>query len=84
MRSRQKGAAQLPAGRILFKEGDTDKRTYWLVGGVVELLHEDRRLMIRGGSPEARKPVHRNPRRSPRAWSTSASSTSRSTATRST
>ena len=28
---------QLPAGRVLFKEGDTDKRTFWLVAGMVEL-----------------------------------------------
>ena len=27
----------MPAGRTLFKEGDTDKRTMWLVGGMVEL-----------------------------------------------
>src|SRR5262250_3204583 len=27
----------MPAGRVLFKEGDTDKRTVWVVAGMVEL-----------------------------------------------
>jgi CRP-like cAMP-binding protein len=49
---------ELTSGRFLFKEGDTDKRTYYLVSGVVELLHENRTvLVIRGGSPEARNPI---------------------------
>jgi CRP-like cAMP-binding protein len=56
---------ELTAGRMLFKEGDTDKRTYYLVSGVVELLHDNRTvLVIRGGSPEARNPIGpSNPRR---------------------
>jgi CRP-like cAMP-binding protein/rhodanese-related sulfurtransferase len=55
----------LTMGRFLFKEGDTDKRTYYLVSGVLELLHESRPvLVIRGGSPEARNPIAPgNPRR---------------------
>ena len=55
----------LAQGRPLFKEGDTDKRTYYVVTGVLELLHEGRSvLVIRGGSPEARNPVGPgNPRR---------------------
>jgi CRP-like cAMP-binding protein len=49
---------ELTAGRLLFKEGDTDKRTYYLVSGVIELLHENRSvLVIRGGSAEARNPI---------------------------
>jgi len=49
---------ELTTGRLLFKEGDTDKRTYYLVSGVLELLHENRSvLVIRGGSPEARNPI---------------------------
>ena len=48
----------LPSGRLLFKEGDTDKRTYYLVSGVLELMHEGRTvLMLRGGSPETRNPI---------------------------
>lgn len=49
----------LPAGRLLFKEGDTDKRTIWLVGGMVEIREGDRTIaMIRGGTPEARNPLY--------------------------
>jgi len=49
---------ELTTGRLLFKEADTDKRTYYLVSGVLELLHENRSvLVIRGGSPEARNPI---------------------------
>jgi CRP-like cAMP-binding protein len=49
---------ELSTGRLLFKEGDTDKRTFYLVSGVLELLHEGRSvLVIRGGSPEARNPL---------------------------
>lgn len=49
---------ELSSGRLLFKEGDTDKRTYYLVSGVIELMHDGRTVMvIRGGSPEARNPI---------------------------
>ncbi|MFL6577394.1 MAG: cyclic nucleotide-binding domain-containing protein [Povalibacter sp.] len=49
---------ELTSGRMLFKEGDTDKRTYYLVSGVVELMHEGRTvMMIRSGAPEARNPM---------------------------
>src|SRR5688572_19047322 len=49
---------ELTTGRLLFKEGDTDRRTYYLVSGVLELLHNDRTvLVLRGGSPEARNPI---------------------------
>ena len=45
----------LDAGRLLFKEGDNDKRTFYLVSGQVELRVEDRLAgVVRGGSPEAR------------------------------
>ena len=48
----------LTAGRYLFKEGETDKRTVWLVGGLVELREGDRTIgMIRGGTDEARNPL---------------------------
>ena len=49
---------ELGSGRFLFKEGDADKRTYFLVSGVVELLHDNRTvLVVRGGSPEARSAI---------------------------
>jgi CRP-like cAMP-binding protein len=48
----------MPAGRFLFKEGDSDKRTVWLVAGMVELREGDRTIgMVRGGTPEARNPL---------------------------
>ena len=46
---------ELGAGRILFKQGDTDKRTFYLVAGQVELRADDRVIgVVRAGSPEAR------------------------------
>ena len=46
---------ELAAGRVLFKEGDTDKRTFYLVSGSIELRAEDRLIgTIRAGTPEAR------------------------------
>jgi CRP-like cAMP-binding protein len=48
----------LTAGRFLFKEGETDKRTVYLVGGLVELREGERTIgMVRGGTPEARNPL---------------------------
>jgi CRP-like cAMP-binding protein len=63
--ARKTALHSLSAGRLLFKEGDTDKRTYYLESGVLELLHENRSVLIlRGGSPEARHPIAPgNPRR---------------------
>jgi len=49
---------ELDAGRALFKEGDTEKRTFYLVSGTVELRNEERVAMtIRSGTPEARPPL---------------------------
>src|SRR5216684_2683403 len=46
---------ELGAGRVLFKEGDTDKRTFYLVAGSVEFRADDRLIgTIRAGTPEAR------------------------------
>jgi CRP-like cAMP-binding protein len=46
---------ELAAGRALFKEGDTEKRTFYLVAGTVELRADDRLIgTVRAGSPEAR------------------------------
>jgi CRP-like cAMP-binding protein len=48
----------LPAGRQLFKEGDTDKRTFFLVAGTVEVFDKDGVLAtLRGGTPQARNPI---------------------------
>lgn len=49
----------MSAGRLLFKEGETDKRTVWLVSGMLEIREGDRTIgMIRGGTPEARNPLY--------------------------
>ena len=41
---------ELDAGRVLFKEGDSDKRTVYLVGGELELRVGDRTIsMLRAG-----------------------------------
>src|ERR1700691_4893660 len=46
---------ELGAGRVLFKEGDTDKRTFYLVSGQVELRADDRLIgVVKSGTPEAR------------------------------
>jgi CRP-like cAMP-binding protein len=49
---------EIDAGRLLFKQGDTDKRTIWIVSGTVELREDDRTIgAIKGGTPEARNPI---------------------------
>ncbi len=48
----------LQLDRTLFKQGDSDKRTIYLVSGVIELLHEGETVaVIRAGTPEARNPL---------------------------
>ena len=48
----------MDSGRLLFKEGESDKRTFWLVKGMVELRAGDRTAaMIKAGTPEARNPI---------------------------
>jgi len=57
---------ELEPGRLLFKQGDTDKRTIWVVAGTIELSEEGRIVgAIRGGSPEARHPL---PQKVPRPY----------------
>ncbi|HEY0766833.1 MAG TPA: cyclic nucleotide-binding domain-containing protein [Steroidobacteraceae bacterium] len=55
----------LSSGRVLFAQGDTDKRTMWLVSGSVEVNENERNIaMLRSGTPEARNPLYPNlPRR---------------------
>ena len=49
----------LGAGRALFSQGDTDKRTVWLVSGRIEANDGVRNIaLIRGGTPEARNPLY--------------------------
>ena len=49
---------ELTQGRLLFKEGDTDKRTFYLVAGVVELLTGGRIVgTVSAGTPDAKHPL---------------------------
>src|ERR1700761_3996787 len=50
---------KMSAGRTLFKEGDTDKRTVWLISGMLEISEAGRTVaMIRGGTRESRTPLY--------------------------
>ena len=56
--ARKTSIRELGQGRFLFKEGDTDKRTYYLVAGTVDLLSEGRVVgTIKGGGPDAKHPL---------------------------
>lgn len=53
--ARKTQIVQLDSGRLLFKQGDTDKRTFYLVSGSVELRSDDRLVgTVRAGSSEAK------------------------------
>lgn len=48
----------LDPGRVLLKEGDTDKRTYYLVSGTLELTDRNGNVrLLRAGTEEARNPI---------------------------
>ena len=50
---------QMTAGRTLFKEGDADKRTIWIIRGLVEISEHGRTVgMIEGGTSDARNPLN--------------------------
>jgi CRP-like cAMP-binding protein len=50
---------KMSTGRNLFKEGDTDRRTIWLVTGMLEISENGRTVaMIRGGTRESRTPLY--------------------------
>ena len=52
---------QMTAGRLLFKEGDADKRTIWIIKGLVEVSEQGRTTaMIEGGSADARAPLNQS------------------------
>ncbi|HEX9208003.1 MAG TPA: cyclic nucleotide-binding domain-containing protein [Steroidobacteraceae bacterium] len=56
--ARKTAVREIGLGRMLFKEGDTDKRTYYLVSGTVELMSGGRIVgTIRAGTPDARHPL---------------------------
>jgi CRP-like cAMP-binding protein len=56
--ARKTSVRHLDSGRVLFKEGDSDKRTFYLVSGDLDLRAGDRTVAtLRGNTPEARNPV---------------------------
>jgi CRP-like cAMP-binding protein len=56
--ARKTAVREIGQGRLLFKEGDADKRTYYLVSGTVELMTGGRIVgTIRAGTPDARHPL---------------------------
>jgi CRP-like cAMP-binding protein/rhodanese-related sulfurtransferase len=56
--ARKTSIRELGQGRLLFKEGDTEKRTYYLVAGTVDLLAEGRVVgTVKGGSADAKHPL---------------------------
>jgi CRP-like cAMP-binding protein len=49
---------ELSPGQLLFKEGDTEKRTVYVVSGILELLDQARVVgKVEGGTEHARNPV---------------------------
>ncbi len=49
----------LNSGRLMFDQGDTDKRTFWLVEGTLEITEGERAVgTLKGGTPEARNPLY--------------------------
>ena len=49
---------EMGQGRVLFKEGDTDKRTYYLVSGTLDLLAEGHVVgTLKAGTADAKHPV---------------------------
>ena len=48
----------LPGGRMIFKKGDVDRKTIYLLSGEIELLSDDgKTTVVRGGTEEARHPL---------------------------
>src|SRR5450432_1070180 len=53
--SKKTQVKSLESGRLLFKQGETERRTYYLVSGTIELRANDRPVgSIRAGTAEAR------------------------------
>ncbi len=49
---------ELPAGRVVFKKGDVDRKTVYLLSGELELTGENgNSTTLKGGTPESSHPV---------------------------
>jgi CRP-like cAMP-binding protein len=63
--ARKTSRRQAPKGRVLFREDDAEKQTFYLLSGTIDLLQEGEIIAtIAGGQPNAKNPVgHFIPRR---------------------
>lgn len=63
--ARKTSRRQAPKGRVLFREEDSEKQTYFLLSGTIDLLREGEVIAtIAGGTPKAKNPIgHFIPRR---------------------
>lgn len=63
--ARKTSRRHAPKGRVLFREDDSEKQTYFLLSGTVDLLQEGEIVgTITGGTPHAKNPLgHFIPRR---------------------
>ena len=49
---------ELSPGQVLFKEGDTEKRTFYIASGILELMDQGKVIgTVEGGTDMARNPV---------------------------
>src|ERR1700722_15715619 len=56
--AKKESVRTMMAGRMLFKEGDSDKQSIWVVSGLVGLRPGEQTIaMIQGGSPEGKNPL---------------------------
>ena len=56
--SRKVQLRELSPGQVLFKEGDTEKRTFYVASGILELLDQGKVVgTVEGGTDLARNPV---------------------------
>jgi len=56
--ARKTSIREMPQGRALFREADAEKRTIYLISGMVELIVDGRIVAtLKGGTPEAKHPI---------------------------
>ena len=48
---------EIPAGRFLFKKGEMDRKTVYVLSGEVELSGEGGTQVVKGGTIEGRQPL---------------------------
>ena len=48
---------ELPAGRVIFKKGDLDRKSVYVLSGEVELIGDNGTSSVKGGSNEAKHPL---------------------------